>query len=54
MVVNLKLLIINRFMLKGILNLEREINDIGDEEIENSEGFKGRYLVFFLVWLFKI
>lgn len=43
-------------MLKGILNLEREINDIGDEEIENSEGFKskGRYLVFFLVWLFKI
>lgn len=40
----LKLLTTNRFMLKGTLNPEREINDIGDEETENSEGFKGRHL----------
>lgn len=31
-------------MLKGTLNPEREINDIDNEETENSEGFKGRHL----------
>lgn len=50
----LKLLTTNRFMLKGTLNPEREINDIGDEETENSEGFKGRHLAPLLVWSFKI
>lgn len=54
MAVYLKLLTTNRFMLKGTLNPEREINDIGDEETENSEGFKGRHLAPLLVWSFKI
>lgn len=42
-------------MLKGTLNPEHEINDIGDEETENSEGFKGRHFIApLLVWSYKI